>query len=128
LGKERAQLERVVNGIRSLSRGLDDARELLDLGESEGDEATVAGVDADATAIATKVEKLEFQRMFSGEMDGANAFVDIQAGAGGTEAQDWAEMLLRMYLRWARQGLENRAARSLGGGEVAGHQERHLQG
>ena len=58
MGKERAQLERVVNGIRSLSRGLDDARELLDLGESEGDEATVAGVDADTTAIAAKVEKL----------------------------------------------------------------------
>ncbi|HQV47995.1 MAG: peptide chain release factor 2 [Dokdonella sp.] len=120
LGKERAQLERVVNGIRSLSRGLDDARELLDLGESEGDEATVAGVDADTTAIAAKVEKLEFQRMFSGEMDGANAFVDIQAGAGGTEAQDWAEMLLRMYLRWAEDKGWKTELLEASAGEVAG--------
>ncbi|TAH41861.1 MAG: peptide chain release factor 2 [Elusimicrobia bacterium] len=120
LGRERAQLERVVNGIRSLSRGLDDARELLDLGESEGDEATVAGVDADATAIAEKVEKLEFQRMFSGEMDGANAFVDIQAGAGGTEAQDWAEMLLRMYLRWAEGKGWKTELLEASAGEVAG--------
>ncbi len=120
MGKERAQLERVVNGIRSLSRGLDDARELLDLGESEGDEATVAGVDADTTAIAAKVEKLEFQRMFSGEMDGANAFVDIQAGAGGTEAQDWAEMLLRMYLRWAEDKGWKTELLEASAGEVAG--------
>jgi len=120
LGKERAQLERVVNGIRSLSRGLDDARELLDLGESEGDEATVAGVDADTAGIVARVEKLEFQRMFSGEMDGANAFVDIQAGAGGTEAQDWAEMLLRMYLRWAEDKGWKTELLEASAGEVAG--------
>ena len=74
---------------------------MLELGEMESDEDVITGVESDVAAIALRVEKLEFQRMFSGEMDPMNAFVDIQAGAGGTEAQDWAEMLLRMYLRWA---------------------------
>ncbi len=68
----------------------------------DGDSDTVDAVAADVDRYEARVEELEFQRMFSGEMDACNAFVDIQAGSGGTEAQDWAEMLLRMYLRWAR--------------------------
>ncbi|MEP7042025.1 MAG: peptide chain release factor 2 [Dokdonella sp.] len=101
LGKERANLDRVVGGIRSLTESLVEAGDLLDLAIDEGDEGTALAVAKDAETLAAQVDKLEFQRMFSGEMDSANAFVDIQAGAGGTEAQDWAEMLLRMYLRWA---------------------------
>jgi len=89
-----------VGGIASVLDGLADATELLELAESEQDEDTALAVVADLDKHQSHVEKLEFQRMFSGEMDNAAAFVDIQAGAGGTEAQDWAEILLRMYLRW----------------------------
>jgi peptide chain release factor 2 len=70
------------------------------MAESDDDAGTAASVVADVDKIATRVEQLEFRRMFSGELDASNCFVDIQAGAGGTEAQDWAEMLLRMYLRF----------------------------
>ncbi len=90
------------------------------MAEAENDEDTVQAVTADVERYGGDVDKLEFQRMFSGEMDNASAFVDIQAGAGGTEAQDWAEILLRMYLRWA----ENRGWKTelleVSGGEVAG--------
>ncbi len=76
---------------------------MLELANEEGDEETAASVIADLDKLETRLAALEFRRMFSGEMDAANAFVDIQAGAGGTEAQDWAEMLLRMYLRWGER-------------------------
>jgi peptide chain release factor 2 len=120
LGKERAQLERIVNGIRELSQGLTDAAEMLELGESEKDEEVIAGVESDVAGIAGHVEKLEFRRMFSGEMDPMNAFVDIQAGAGGTEAQDWAEMLLRMYLRWCEDKGWKTELLEASAGDVAG--------
>mgnify|MGYP001477559159 FL=1 len=80
----------------------------------------IKGVESDVAATAARVEKLEFQRMFSGEMDGSNAFVDIQAGAGGTEAQDWAEMLLRMYLRWSEDKGWKTELLEASSGEVAG--------
>lgn len=86
--------------MQGLIHGLEDARELFDMAREEGDEATLASVQSDLEGYERTVEALEFRRMFSGEMDPANAFVDIQSGSGGTEAQDWAEMLLRMYLRW----------------------------
>ena len=86
--------------LEKLASGLSDARELLDMAVEEGDEDSVAAVEADLQDMEKQVAELEFQRMFSGEMDASNAFLDIQAGSGGTEAQDWAEMLLRMYLRW----------------------------
>jgi peptide chain release factor 2 len=120
LGKERAQLERIVNGIRELSQGLTDAAEMLELGESESDEEVITGVESDVAGIASHVEKLEFRRMFSGEMDSMNAFVDIQAGAGGTEAQDWAEMLLRMYLRWCEDKGWKTELLEASAGDVAG--------
>ncbi|HOX72591.1 MAG TPA: peptide chain release factor 2 [Dokdonella sp.] len=120
LGKERAQLERVVNGITVLTQSLVDAGELLELGEAEADEEVIKGVESDVAATAARVEKLEFQRMFSGEMDSSNAFVDIQAGAGGTEAQDWAEMLLRMYLRWSEDKGWKTELLEASSGEVAG--------
>ena len=101
LGKERAKLEQVVGSLDRLKRSLNDASELIDLAAEESDTAAAAGIEADMNRSAAEVERLEFQRMFPGKMDSHNAFLDIQAGAGGTEAQDWAQMLLRMYLKWA---------------------------
>ena len=109
-----------MNGIRRLSEGLAGAAELLELAEAEGDEETAQAVAEDVDGYQKGVEQLEFQRMFSGEMDSANAFVDIQAGAGGTEAQDWAEMLLRMYLRWAEDRGWKTELLEVSGGDVAG--------
>ncbi len=87
---------------------------------AEQDEGTARAVDADVTDLKAKVEALEFQRMFSGKMDSHNAFVDIQSGAGGTEAQDWAEMLLRMYLRWCEARGWKAELMECSAGEVAG--------
>lgn len=93
---------------------------MLELAEAEDDEETVAAVTADLDAAEARLAPLEFQRMFSNEMDPANAFVDIQAGSGGTEAQDWAEMLLRMYLRWGENHGFNTELIEASPGEVAG--------
>jgi peptide chain release factor 2 len=96
------------------------ATELLELAESENDEGMAAEIERDAAKLETDVRKLEFKRMFRGEMDSHNAFLDIQAGAGGTEAQDWAQMLLRMYLKWAAsRGFDAEVIDSQAG-EVAG--------
>ncbi|MDM1545676.1 peptide chain release factor 2 [Ignatzschineria indica] len=100
LGQERATLDDFVNGMLALQNGLDDAKDLVALAKEENDEETLLMIEADLLEYQKKIEQFEFKRMFSGEMDGNNAFIDIQAGAGGTEAQDWASMVLRMYLRW----------------------------
>ncbi len=100
MGKERGQLEIVVDTIKDLEQGLADAEELLQMAVEENDEATVATVAEDLADFEERVAGLEFRRMFSGEMDSNNAFLDIQSGSGGTEAQDWASMIERMYLRW----------------------------
>ncbi|MFQ3256174.1 MAG: peptide chain release factor 2 [Porticoccaceae bacterium] len=94
-------MELVVKTIEDLDSGVSDARELLGMAVEENDEDTVADVEAEMAALETQLAKLEFRRMFSGAMDENSAFLEIQSGSGGTEAQDWAEMLLRMYLRWA---------------------------
>ncbi|MDR3389764.1 MAG: peptide chain release factor 2 [Rudaea sp.] len=120
LGKERATLDKIVHGIRSLTDGLAGAEELLQLAEAESDAGTAEAVAADVETLAQRVEALEFQRMFSGKMDSHNAFVDVQAGAGGTEAQDWAEMLLRMYLRWCENKGWKTELLEVSAGEVAG--------
>ena len=120
MGKERASLDRIVSETRGNTDGLVDAAELLDLAEMDDDEGTVNSVVADVEKIATRVEALEFRRMFSGELDSANCFVDIQAGAGGTEAQDWAEMLLRMYLRWCESRGWKAELMEASAGDVAG--------
>jgi peptide chain release factor 2 len=120
LGRERAQLEQVVNGIESLLSAINDAEELLELAVAERDQETVNAVESDADQISAEVEKLEFRRMFSGEMDAQNAFLDIQAGSGGTEAQDWADMLLRMYLRWGEQEGFGTELIEVSAGDVAG--------
>jgi peptide chain release factor 2 len=120
LGRERASLERVVETIDLLEAGLEDAADLLVMAVDEVDDEAVNAVAADVDGFRRKVADLEFQRMFSGEMDGNNAFLDIQAGSGGTEAQDWAEMLLRMYLRWGeRRGFKTELM-EVSPGEVAG--------
>jgi peptide chain release factor 2 len=90
-----------VNSLDRLTRGLGDAGELLEVAAEEADVRAAEEIEADAKKLAAQVERLEFQRMFPGKMDSHSAFLDIQAGAGGTEAQDWAAMLLRMYLKWA---------------------------
>ncbi len=106
--------------IRDLESGLGDAKELLEMAEAEDDTETVRSVESDLADYESQVSQLEFRRMFSGEMDEQNAFVDIQAGSGGTEAQDWAEMLLRMYLRWGeRRGFKTELI-EVSPGEVAG--------
>ena len=120
LGKERAGLDKVVGGIRSIDDGLNGAAELLDLAESEQDDDTANAVVADVEGFSRRVEDLEFRRMFSGKLDPANAFVDVQAGAGGTEAQDWAEMLLRMYLRWCEHKGWKTELMEVSAGDVAG--------
>ena len=120
LGKERAQLEGIVDTIASLDQGLSDAEELLELAREEEDSGTVEEVANDLTRFEQQVEDLEFRRMFAGETDECDAFLDIQSGSGGTEAQDWAEMLLRMYLRWGeRRGFKTELI-EVSPGEVAG--------
>ncbi|HEY0916549.1 MAG TPA: peptide chain release factor 2 [Solimonas sp.] len=101
LGRERALLQDVIDSIDRAANGLNDAGDLLDMAEAEGDAGTVAEVESDVIKLGKLADDMEFRRMFSGEMDTANAYVELQAGAGGTEAQDWADILLRMYIRWA---------------------------
>jgi peptide chain release factor 2 len=120
LGQERALLEQVVIVLDELSTGLNDAEELLSMAVEEDDAATVAEVEQDIGRFERKLAALEFRRMFSGEMDANNAYVDIQSGAGGTEAQDWAEMILRMYLRWAEAHGFKAEVIEASAGEVAG--------
>jgi len=120
LGRERAQLEAVVGTLDQLYTGLSDASELLELARDEDDEDLVAEVTADLDRLGDKLELLEFRRMFSGEMDPSNAFLDIQAGSGGTEAQDWAEILLRMYMRWGEEKGFGVELVEVSAGEVAG--------
>lgn len=127
LGRERASLENVVNTIKSLEESFTYSIDLLQLAGEENDEDTFTAVLEDLDANEEYLVKLEFRRMFSGEMDPNNAFVDIQSGSGGTEAQDWANMLLRMYLRWGEQhGLKTELI-EVSPGEVAGIKSATIQ-
>jgi peptide chain release factor 2 len=130
LGRERAELEAVVATLGGVDKSLDEAAELHDLAREEEDAGTLEDVVRQIEKLAKEIEQLEFRRMFSGKMDSHNAFLDIQAGSGGTEAQDWAEMLLRMYLRWGeRHGLAVDVL-EVSAGEVAGIKSAaiHLRG
>ena len=120
LGKERAGLQSDLNALDRISRSLDEAEELQILAESEDDEETLRDVADEVSSTQRQIEQLEFRRMFSGEMDAHNAYLDVQAGSGGTEAQDWAEMLLRMYLRWAESRGFASEVLEVSPGEVAG--------
>jgi peptide chain release factor 2 len=113
-------LEGVVLNMDELVSGLQDGADLLEMAVEEGDSDTVDAVAEDIDGFEKRVAELEFRRMFSGEMDASNAFLDIQAGSGGTEAQDWAEMLLRMYLRWGEQRGFKTELMEVSPGEVAG--------
>ena len=120
LGKERAMLEGVVQTIDDLTTGVSDARDLLDMAVEEDDEETVEEVRSEVENLENMLNQLEFRRMFSGEADANNAFLDIQAGSGGTEAQDWAEMMLRMYLRWGEDKGFKTELLECSAGDVAG--------
>jgi peptide chain release factor 2 len=120
LGKEKASLENVIETIDTLTQGSDDAREFLQMAKEDADEGLIAEVSQDVEALLTVLEKLEFRRMFSEETDACTAYLDIQSGSGGTEAQDWAEMLLRMYLRFGEaQGMKTELIEA-SPGDVAG--------
>ena len=114
------RLEEVVVTLNSMSRSLQDASELLEFAAEENDQETFDAVEEDVHSLEAGIAKLEFRRMFSGEMDANSAFVDIQSGSGGTEAQDWAEMLLRMYLRWAERHDFKTELIEVSAGDVAG--------
>jgi len=103
LGREKKAIEGIVERLTDLGNALRDARELFDLARAENDEDTLASIERDVASLAATVEDMEFQRMFADPMDPNNCFVDIQAGSGGTEAQDWAAMLLRMYIRYCER-------------------------
>ncbi|HET7313734.1 peptide chain release factor 2 [Salinisphaera sp.] len=119
-GQEKARLEDIVDPIDAATSTLAESEELLELAEAESDAEVVDQINAELDEVDGHLKALEFQRMFSGEADASNAFVDIQAGSGGTEAQDWAEMLLRMYLRWCEQrGFETELT-EISAGDVAG--------
>ncbi|MDG1206861.1 MAG: peptide chain release factor 2 [Pseudomonadales bacterium] len=120
LGKERSSLEAIVLTIDTLEAGLVDVADLLELAQEEDDESLVVEVEADLKEMSGKLETLEFRRMFSGEMDPNSAYLDIQSGSGGTEAQDWANMLLRMYLRWGEAKGFKTEVIELSEGDVAG--------
>jgi peptide chain release factor 2 len=120
LGKQKSTLETVVDGLATAMQALDDATELLELAVAEDDAETVNEVVTDLGSVEATVAALEFRRMFSGEMDANNAFLDIQSGAGGTEAQDWADMLLRMYLRWGEAKGFKTELIEVSDGDVAG--------
>jgi peptide chain release factor 2 len=130
LGQERSSLEGVVETIDELNTGVSDSSELLDMAFEEDDEEAVVDIEAELNRLDSLLAKLEFRRMFSNPMDPNNAYLDIQSGSGGTEAQDWAEMLLRMYLRWGEaHGLKTELL-ECSAGDVAGVKSAtiHFQG
>tara|TARA_Y100001001_G_scaffold119386_1_gene117384 strand:- start:286 stop:1188 length:903 start_codon:yes stop_codon:yes gene_type:complete len=120
----------VVATIDEMDAGLNDAGELLDMAAEENDEDTIEAVQGDIERMEASLAKLEFRRMFSGEMDANNCYLDIQSGSGGTEAQDWANMVLRMYLRWAEAKGFKADLVEASAGEVAGLKSAtiHIQG
>lgn len=120
MAKEKGAMENIVNVLDALSLQLDDAQALLELAVEADDDSLLADVASELDTADTDVSKLEFRRMFSNEMDPNNCFVDIQSGSGGTEAQDWAAMLLRMYLRWIERHGFKAEIMEESGGDVAG--------
>ena len=120
LGKERATLEAIVFTIEKLQLDVQENEELFVLADEEKDEELQRAANKDLLLIEERLEALEFRRMFSGDMDTSNAYLEIQAGSGGTEAQDWAEMILRMYLRWGESKGFAAQLVEVSGGDVAG--------
>ncbi|MEY8673811.1 peptide chain release factor 2 [Francisella philomiragia] len=118
LGRQKVELENVVHNCEYISETLETLTELLELAEE--DESLMQEIAKDTQDVTAEIEKLEFRRMFSGQMDPNNAFLDIQSGSGGTEAQDWAEMLMRMYMRWADSHGFKVTVDDVSDGDVAG--------
>ncbi len=120
LGREKKSLEKVVHTLTQIEQRLRDARDLFELASEDDDDATLQAIEEDVDAIGAQLEELEFRRMFSNPADPNNCFIDIQAGAGGTEAQDWASMLLRQYLRYCENKDFKTEILEESEGEVAG--------
>jgi peptide chain release factor 2 len=120
IGKEKRGLEIIVNQAAQLTHQIKDNQELFDLAREEEDKETLKTIQLDTEKISKLVEDVEFKRMFSNPMDPNNCFIDFQSGSGGTEAQDWANMLLRMYIRYAEQKSFKVEVLELSDGEVAG--------
>ncbi len=120
LGRERSSLEAVVETIDTLERGIGDCRDLIDMAVEDNDHDSIDEVQLEIDSLDAHLAKLEFRRMFSGEMDANSAYLDIQSGSGGTEAQDWAEMILRMYLRWGDDKGFKTTLEEASAGDVAG--------
>ncbi|MEC7269460.1 MAG: peptide chain release factor 2 [Pseudomonadota bacterium] len=120
LGKEKSSLEKLISSLDELESSLNDLDELLILLEKEDDKDEIQSLSNELSNVELKISDLQFQRMFSGKNDSNNAFLDIQAGSGGTEAQDWAEMLLRMYLMWGEKKNFKTELIEVSPGEVAG--------
>ncbi len=120
LGRERVALEKVVDTIDQLTQGLSDVEELVALALEAQDEQTFQEAQDELDELEKKLEELEFQRMFSGEQDSCDCYLDIQSGSGGTEAQDWANMLLRMFLRWGESHQFKTELIEVSDGDVAG--------
>lgn len=120
LGRERTELEKIVSVLQFLEKDLLDVEELIELAKEEQDTESLNMLFKEVNDLSKKVEQLEFERMFSHKMDPCNAFLDIQSGSGGTEAQDWAAMLLRMYLKWGERRDFKTTVLEISDGEVAG--------
>ena len=120
LGKEKSQLDLIVNTVLELDEGVASSKELLEFAQMENDPEMVVEVEGELDRLGDMLEKLEFQRMFSGELDPNNCYIEIQSGSGGTEAQDWANMILRMYLRWADSHGYKTEILEITAGDVAG--------
>ncbi len=120
LGQEKSKLAAICQALTQSGATLTDAQELLEMAQAENDHASADSIIDDVNAVAATIEKLEFERMFNGDLDANSAYLDIQSGSGGTEAQDWAEMVLRMYLRWGEKHDFNVKLMEVSAGEVAG--------
>ena len=120
LNKEKADLEKFLDLFLSVDQAINDNLDFLDIAIEESDDASINEINEEAKALISSVEDLEFNRMFSNKMDPNSAFIDIQSGSGGTEAQDWADMLLRMYTRWAEKHEFSVSVIEHSPGEVAG--------
>ena len=120
LNKERIKLDALISSLHTIQSGVTDAGDLIEMVAEEQDQETLNSIIEDLKAFDSQLGELEFQRMFSGELDKSNAFIDLQSGSGGTEAQDWANMLLRMYLKWTSHHGFKTEILELSEGEVAG--------
>ena len=120
LSKEKTSLEKVLSSYKTVSDKISDSQVLLDVSIEENDDSSIDEISKEVNEISIMIEELEFSRMFTNKMDSSSAYIEIQSGSGGTEAQDWAEMLLRMYTKWAESRDFTSNIIEISHGEVAG--------